>query len=538
MLLDQKKLFFYYFFILICLSAVLFSNPFLRYPYDMIHHLIVIDDIYAALTTSTEKLVGIWSNNIYIMIPTGEYEEVALSRARYIWHYAWATVFNIAGIDSAQMILRAKIIHIVQIYLTLFSIYFFSKVAIRNVFKTIDALTLKWLSLWSVIIWLSIFATFSGAYHQVWIMWYSVNYQITLPLFWHITALTLVLLLEDTSWKKKLFFIVQIIIISRFMLQAHSMEFMYYLMHVFIFSLVFIDKLIFLFKKYIYLLLPIVFTVWYFMKNYQTENSAIFNYLSLEKLPELYEKILREGNILLHGYNRASGTVNELMYFIGLLSIVALSHILWRTLKNDTQVIHTRILIYLTLTSLFVLIPLYQFSGGLFAVITKTMVVNRLYYSSSLFILLPIMIYYIINTYGLRLKTINIVLALILFCVAIFSKHNDTLNHNYYKNIQSIKYSFIERRIGFNLSKKQIAIIGKILNMYESNRKDEREIFYYARADIAFVIKYIYKKNVYWKGRRVNPDFKKHYEESKHNPDYKHILFEIPKNFPEYRPYS
>ncbi len=66
------------------------------------------------------------------------------------------------------------------------------------------------------------------------------------------------------------------------------------------------------------------------------------------------------------------------------------------------------------------------------------------------------------------------------------------------------------------------------------NNHSGRKEFYYTRADIAFVIKYIYKRDVYWKGRRVNPDYIKIYKENKHDTAYYHILFEIPKSFPPY----
>jgi hypothetical protein len=132
---------------------------------------------------------------------------------------------------------------------------------------------------------------------------------------------------------------------------------------------------------------------------------------------------------------------------------------------------------------------------------------------------------------------INIILALTLTFTYIFSKHNDLLSHNYYKNITSIKNSFFERRIGFNLSQEQIRIIGDKIKQYEGQNTTHRKIKYYARADIAFVIKYIYKKNVYWKGRRANPDYKKIYKDNKNNKDYENILFEVPEGFPNYHPY-
>lgn len=532
----------FYIFVFIGFLAVLYTNPFLRYPYDMIHHLIVIDDIYMQLVNPTKKFIGIWANDIYIMMPTGEYESLKLLSPRYIWHNVWSEFFVWLHIDSTQMILRAKIIHVIQIYVTLFSIYFFSKVVIRNIFKEIPLNTLNYLSLWSTVIWLTIFATSSAYYHQIWIMWYSINYQITLPLFWYIVALTLVLLVEDTSWKKKLFFILQILLISRFILQAHSMEFMYYLMYIFVFCIIFINKLWIYFKKYFYLLIPIILSVIYFIKNYQPDNSLILNYLTPEQLPVLYKKIMQEGEVLLNGYNRASSSINEIMYLIAILSCIFLLNLILKTYKKHTLNINIRLILFISITSIFLLIPLYQFSAGLFSIITRIDVVNRLYYSSSLFVVLPIIIYYFSTIYHIKLRYINLTILVLLVFTAIISKHNNTLTHNYYKNIMSIKNSFNERKVGFNLSQKEIAFIGDKLTFYEKEHKitklkHTKEIYYYARADIAFVIKYIYKRKVYWKGRRANPNYVDIYKRQKNHIDLIHQQFEIPKNFPNYHPY-
>jgi cbb3-type cytochrome oxidase cytochrome c subunit len=165
------------------------------------------------------------------------------------------------------------------------------------------------------------------------------------------------------------------------------------------------------------------------------------------------------------------------------------------------------------------------------------MVVNRLYYSSSLFILLPISVYYFTFNYSKKILLINILLLLILSSTYIFSKYNNVLNHNYYKNIKSIKNSFKKDKISFNLSEEEILHIGQIIRKHEKDNIKDEILFYYCRADIAFVIKYIYDKPVYWKGRRANPDYKKIYQQNKHIRDYKHILIEAPKEFSKFKPY-
>ena len=528
----------FYLCVFLGLLLVIFSNPFLRYPYDVFHHLIFIDDLYSAMIPKI-NIVGIWVDNIYIMVHNGYTQSfVEVPQDRRIWHYFWAILFYLLDIDSRQMFFRAKIIHVTQTYIALFSIYYFSKVVIRNIFKDINKLELKWLSFWSVIIWFSIFATFSGYYHQVWNMWYSVNYQITLPLFWYITALTIILLLEKISLKKKIFVVLQILFISRFILQAHSMEFMYYLMYLFIFGLIYVDKIIKFIKKYFYLFIFVIWSIWYFIKNYQTEKSVIFSYLSMDKLPKLYERIMHEGKILVEGYNRASASVNELMYFILYTVILMIFFLIWKKMRRKTINIDIKMFIFIVITSLFIMIPLYPFLGGLFGIITKIGVVNRLYYSSSLFVLFPITIYFLSKTYNIKLRYINGIFIISLISVYVFSKHNVTTSHNYYKNIQSIKNSFVERKVGFNLSKKQIAVIGQKLYDYEAQNNTNKKVFYYARSDISFVIKYMYKREVYWKGRRANFKYKKIYEKNKYNNIYYQVLFDIPKNFPTYNPYE
>jgi len=528
----------YYSMIILGLVSILFTHPFLRYPYDIIYHLIIIDDLYMQITHPVQKIVGIGIDDIYSMIPSGGYEPIVLQRARFIWHYLWAELFVWMDIDSTQMFLRAKIIHLVQTFISVFSLYYFSKVVIRNTFKAIDTHMIQWLALWSVVIWLSIFATFSGAYHQVWMMWYSVNYQISLPLFWYMTALTLVLLLEETTWKTKLFFVLQIQLFTRFILQVHSMEFMYYLMYLLVFSMVFMDKIFYFVKKYYYLFLVLVGMVYYFITHFQPEHSRIFDYLSIARLPVLYEDIMAQGEVLLRGYNRASASINELMVVsLGMGTVM----ILWTIgikLRRKESNVNMSMLVFVVISSLFVLIPVFQFSGGLFGILTHTMVVNRLYYSASLFVLIPISIYMLSIQYRWKLRMVNLWISVILLGVGVFSKHVDTLHHNYYKNIKSICNSFEERKVGFNLSFEQIEEIGEILKQYESDTKINQEIYYFARADIAFVIKYIYKRKVYWEGRRANPEYKKIYEKRKRSKDYKYILFKLPAGFPVYRPYT
>lgn len=515
-MLGKNKNSFYFYPIVITIGfiLILLTDPFLKYPYDVIAHLIAIDELYHGANTTT----------------------TSIQHPRLLWHHFWADLFHIFNIKSIDFFLRAKIIHTIQVSLTLISIFYFSHVLLRNTFMKINLSSLRYLSLWSTFIWVTMFATFSVYYHLVWTLWYSVNYQITLPLFFYITALTLVVVLENTSIKKKIFLILQILLISRFIIQVHAMEFMYYLMYVSIFSLVYIDKLYHLFKKYYYLFILGAGLLFYLIKNYQSESSKIFNYMSIDTLPLLYDKILSTGATIIMHLNRSdSGSMNELIYFTLYLSSFVFLHLWWFRSKKELH-INQRMILFIYLTSAFILIPLTQFTSGLFGVIARPDVIHRIYYSSSLFILLPIFVYYFSQYYHLSLKYIHIMLFSILIGVYIFSSSSFSKVHHYAKNIHSLTNSFDQTTYHFHLTQEQIDQIGQKLHKYEKSNHSKKKIYYYARADIAFVIKYIYHKDVLWKGRRSNPNYIKLYQEKKNNT-YSNILFEIPQGFPRYTPY-
>lgn len=460
--------------------------------------------------------------------------------ARDIWHAFWRHTFALLSIDQSQILLRARIIHITQTLLSFFTVYLFGKVIIRHIFTHIDHLTLRYMSYWSTLIWFTIFATFSVHYHHIWILWYSVNYQITLPLFWYITALTIIILFEPISWKIKLFYGIQIILISRFILQAHSMEYLYYLMYLSVLLLLYIRELIPIFKKYYYLVIPIILLPIFFSQYYQAEKSQLFTYLYSYRFSDLYRAILEQGDLLLAGANRASAAVNELMkvaLFSGSAMLIAL---LLQKIKGKDQGVRPKMFLFLFITSLFFLIPLYTFSGGFAAIVTKMGAVNRFYYSASLFVLLPVALYYFISLAAKknRLLYLNLLLPAVVLVTFFYSKYVSS-SHNYADNVHSFLQSFKEREVGFNLSNEQIKTIGTVLEEYKSQAQNNKEILYYARPDIATVLKFIYRENVYWRGRRINPTLEKFqkYILTLDPKQTQGIVFKTPEGFPDYTPY-
>jgi hypothetical protein len=111
--------------------------------------------------------------------------------------------------------------------------------------------------------------------------------------------------------------------------------------------------------------------------------------------------------------------------------------------------------------------------------------------------------------------------------------------HNYYKNIASLKQSILEDKVKFHLSSDDIDMIGKKLQEYKSINSVDSEIIFYARADIAMVLKFIYNENVFWRGRREKSSIEKfqNYCKTLNPQNVVCIVFDIPINFKEYKPY-
>ncbi len=499
----------FYLLLVVALGIIFFSHPFMRYPYDMWAHLISIDNSYD-----------------YTSIPEG----------RRVWHIIWRELFEFFGIDRADILFRANTIHILQTVISFGAIYLFSLVVTRNLYTSIPSLHHRYIAYWSTIIWFTLFATFSTFYHHTWILWYSISYQITLPLFFYITALTLILFLEFNSLYKKVFYTLQIIAISLFILKVHSMEYFYYLLYMSILLIIFAKDTWILFKRYFYIFTLLTLALILFAKFNHGDETRLLMYLYNFQFTELYHIIIHEGTLLVNGLNRAEASINELMFVI--LFTTSLMSI---SLYKSPLTISIKMFLFLILTALFITIPLFVFTAGLASLFTKLSVVNRIYYSASLFVLLPISVYYItayLKSHK-QLLLFNIFLITLITATIFYSK-NYSNTATYYTNIQSLKQSLFEEKVRFNLSKEEIIIIKQELQKYPKESSSSAEVLFWARGDIAVVLKYIYHKNVFWRGRRADISKEKfnNYCALLNPKETLCQVFETPSNFPPYTPYK
>ena len=519
--LSKEYLLFYLLFAATLAALCCLTHPFMKYPFDIFRHLLMFDDFYS----HTDKVPHV---------------------TKHYWHYTWVQLFHLLHIDNTQIFFRARLVHAVQVFISFIAVFYFSKTLLRNLFHTISPLQTNYLAYWATLIWFTIFATFSEGYHLVWIEWYSVTYQITLPFTLLITGWTISLLYEAAPVRKKILLITGIVLVSFVILAIHSMEYIYYLMYLCVLALVHLDKIVALAKRHFWISVGILSGVVLLFWNIHTlihvvsyREPPLLHYLSFDKLPLLWEKILRDGHFVATRLSRAHASFNELYILSLLLITITAVTVFLRLLMHKTRIVQPRLLTFVAITSFFVFIPVTDMTAGIGAILTHVNLVNRFYYSSLLFLAVPVTVFYFLRLADKdRILIVNMAVALLLSSTYLYSKYDIGHRQNYYRNIQSIKNAFDERKIGFQLSPEQIAVIGKHLARIKQENP-QKQYYFYAREDIAFVLKYVYAQKVYlpkhWNGRAI--DVNRYIQAYHRSKEDNKILFSVPEGFPDYAPY-
>jgi hypothetical protein len=326
------------------------------------------------------------------------------------WHLMWANIFKLLGISD--IFLWAKIIHVCQFLLAAFLVYYFSKTVLgimiesfcgnsnhgRHALRTIQ---LKFLSLFSVFLWFIGNGTFSVAYQQAWILWYSVTYQgLTIPLLWYCTALTLKLFYTELSLRKILFYIVLTAIASVIMAKFHPMEFLYYCINLVI-VLVLNSKLLFnaANRKYVLVSLPVIVLIMVLTVKFVIDRESGLSVLfTSEQAPgHIIQTINSMGNTVVSSLNRFSNSFSELAR-ISLLAAVLfrIMYVLRKYKSHDSKAMH--VYDYLMVSSfVFAFIPIIPFLAGTVGFITNPVLVWRCFFGSPWFLFLPFILAVIIR---------------------------------------------------------------------------------------------------------------------------------------------
>jgi hypothetical protein len=411
------------------------------------------------------------------------------------WHATWAFLFRAGGIND--IFTYAVLIHRVQFILNCIIIYYAAKNLFDALLPTINFgennnknYRKQWLSslaISSVLVWITVIGTVS-TFQQAWIMWYSVNYQITLPLLF----LALSLVVNAVAVFQSNLLIVTKLCSSLALLTLvylyHAGELAYLVFYFPIFIVCFTTK-----NNYKKVLISLVIgslIVWIAAKFYSDIMPELLKLLKEGSWIQIKEKINKYGLYNIQGGNRYSANWNELYA----LSVLVAAPICFIGFAKIDQ-INRRVLFFIIFSLIFCFIPTFKYSAGLASLISYDGIVNRYYFASYVFVLIPLCLYFGANKIKILQQPIALIAAvLIVMSLVLFYSKKFNNGGVFFYNVLSIKNSLHKDRVGINMSASEIDSIGRQIKVAKMQFGDEK-IMYCANYDTAHVIFYIYRQN-------------------------------------------
>ena len=454
-----------------CVGLVLFSYPMMKLRYDLWDH---VDRIRAM-----------------VLDPS------AASPAKRYWYACWAFVFKLFSVTDIFTI--AIVIHRVQFIANCVLIYF----AAKQLFDPLLSLDRhnkhqnEWLSslaLSSVFVWLVTIGTFSFI-QQAWIMWYSVNYQITLSFLLLSISLVVNLLTVEQSKNVKIIKVLMVVALLVLVLLFHAGELAYFIFYLPIFIVCFGGKIKMNIKYSVVSFLLIIAALYLGLNFYKDQIPLLITLLKNNETSKIMELINQKGTWnAVEGGNRYAGNWNEmyalsvcLMLLVGFLSVL-------NVLK-----MHKRVLAFVVLSLVFCFAPTYVFSSGFLSLVSYDGIVNRYYFASLLFLAVPLCVYFVITKFKFTNHPIILIAITFLMIVSTYSFSKFYNNQGvFYQNVKSIATSLKAEKLDVEVSDSDIIDIKKQIQVTEANAKTSDFIYCGPYAKI-YMVAYLYnRKNVYF----------------------------------------
>ncbi len=451
-----------------CISFVAMSFPMMRLRYDLWEHL---DRIRAMVL-----------------------DDSVTSHAKRYWYTCWAFVFKLFAVTDIFTI--AIVIHRVQFIANCLLIYF----AAKQLFEPLLSLSRynkhqnKWLSslaLSSVMVWLVTIGTFSFI-QQAWIMWYSVNYQITLSFLLLSISLAVNLLTVEQSKTTQITKALTAAALLILILLFHAGELAYFIFYLPIFIICFGNSLInkISVKKLIAVGLCGGAVVYLGLNFYKDQTPLLITLLKNNEISKIMELINQKGTWnAVEGGNRYAGNWNEmyalsvyLMLLVGFLSVI-------NVLK-----MHTRVLVFLVLSLVFCFAPTYVFSSGFLSLVSYDGIVNRYYFASFLFLTIPLCIYLIFAKFKYPIHPISLIIITLIIISIIYSYSKHYNNQGvFYKNVKSIATSLKAKKIEMEVPDVEVANMGAQIKLTELSANVD-DFVYCGLFHKIYIVRYVFNR--------------------------------------------
>lgn len=445
------------------------SFPMMKLRFDIWQH---VDHIHAYVNDSNAVIAG-----------------------RTNWIRLWAKIFQLLNINN--IFDYALIIHRVQFSLIFLMIYFSAKQIFASllIFEGNAKEKKQWLSslaLSSVFVWLTIIGTFSF-FQQAWIMWYSVNYQITLPMLFlalglSVNALTVV---QNTKVVVAKMLCVFTLILGIYLL--HAGELAYLIFYILIGILCFGSKFQFNLKYSLFGAIFLSILLYVLIKMYSDHVPALITLFKNGEFSKILTEIQTKGKWnAIDGGNRFSANWNEL-YRFSILAFIPASVFAWFKPLHVNQ----RVLCFIGLSLMFCFIPTFQYSAGLASLISYDGIVNRYYFASLIFLLLPLCAYLVAINFKVIKHPVSL-LGLVFLAMLVVLMYSKKINNEgvYFKNVQSIGNGIKTKKINIGVSDAFILNTGLQIEVAE-NKYSNNSFNYCGSFESLYIARYVYgKKNM------------------------------------------
>lgn len=457
------------FLISVGLISIAFSFPMMKLKFDIWQH---IDHINAYVAEPNANITG-----------------------RATWLKMWAHLFRFLNIDN--IFTYAIVIHRVQFVLNCLTIYFAAKQIFSAllVFHENEAVKNQWLSslaLSSVVVWLTIIGTFSF-FQQAWIMWYSVNYQISLPMLFLALGLIVnaIVVIQSTQMVVMKALIAFTLVMGIYFF--HAGELAYLIIYILIGFLCFVSQ-IRINRKYVLFGTGFLSILLYVLiQMYSDHVPALITMLKNGEYSQISTAIQTKGKWnAVDGGNRFSSNWNEL-YRLSVFAFVPIGIFVW----FNPRMANKRVLFFIGLSLIFCFIPTFQYSAGLASLISYDGIVNRYYFASLIFLIIPLSAYFlIINFKSIKYPVGVIYLTFLIMLMVLFYSKKINNEGVYFKNVQSIVKSIKAKKIDVGVSDAFILSTGSQIDVAEA-KYASNSFNYCGSFESLFIARYVYgKKNM------------------------------------------